>query len=368
MTRRRRRRFALAACVLAFGAVVWTAGHQADRSQPEDASEIARALDDLDARLDALLGGPAPRLTPDPGLYLVGDGGKLERLGESSVAPPSIVVLVHGLDDPGDIWVDLLPALQGAGLHAAVFEYPNDQGVARSADFLRAQLRLLGCAGAGRVDLVCHSMGGLIALDALTRAPEHEPLSLPEVRRLVTVGTPMGGSPWARVRALAEVREHALRWLEGPGWDPRSLLGSLRDGLGEAGADLMPGSPFLESLRARALPEGVHLTVIAGRLTSEERTDTSWLASSWLARRLLGADEAERLADEARRAVESLGDGVVPLDSALGLGAPDTVLLEASHRGLVRRLPGEQRVRAALEGAAQPEPPAIPIILDRLRD
>ncbi|HRQ73303.1 MAG TPA: alpha/beta fold hydrolase [Phycisphaerales bacterium] len=368
MTRPRRRRLALAGCVLAVGAAIWAAGHRSDRAQPEDSSEFVRALDDLDARLDALLGGPAPRLTPEPGLYLVGDGGALERLTATSAVPPAVVVLVHGLDDPGDIWEDLLPALRDAGLRAAVFEYPNDQGVAPSADLLRESLGLLGSAGAGRVDLVCHSMGGLVALDCLTRAPEHESPPPPEVRRLITVGTPMGGSPWARVRALAEVREHALRWLEGPGWDPRSLLGSLRDGLGEAGADLMPGSAFLDSLHARALPDAVRLTVIAGRLTAEERTDTSWLASSWLARRLLGAAEAERLADEARRAVESLGDGVVPLDSALRLDAPDTVLLEASHRGLVRLLSGEQRVRAALEGAAQPEPPAIPIILDRLRD
>ena len=368
MTRQRRRTLALAGCTLALGAVVWTAGRQAEHAQPDNAAEFVRALNELDARLDALLGGPAPRLTPEPGLYLVRPDGSLERLAAQGDAPPSVVVLVHGLDDPGDIWADLLPALRDAGLHPAIFEYPNDQSAARSADLLRESLRLLGAAGAQRVDLVCHSMGGLVALDALTRAPEHESPPLPDVRRLVTVGTPMGGSPWARVRALAEVREHALRWLDAPGWDPRSLLGSLRDGLGEAGADLVPGSPFLESLHARALPDTVRLTVIAGRLTAEERTDTSWLASSWLARRLLDKDEAERLADEARRAIDSLGDGVVPLDSALRLDAPDTVLLEASHRGLVRRLSGEQRVRKALEGASQPEPPAIPVILDRLRE
>jgi len=368
MTRPRRRGLALAGCALAAGLVAWTAARRAHPPQPEDRAAIVRALDDLDARLDALLGGPAPRLTPEPGLYLVREGGSLERLSAESEAPPSVVLLVHGLDDPGDIWADLLPALRDAGLHAAVFEYPNDQATARSADLLRESLRLLGAAGTRRVDLVCHSMGGLVALDCLTRAPEHESPPLPEVRRLITVGTPMGGSPWAKVRAMAEVREHALRWLDAPGWDPRSLLGSLRDGLGEAGADLMPGSPFLESLHARPLPEAPRLTVIAGRLTSEQRTDTAWLASSWLARRLLGQAEARRLADETRRAIDSLGDGVVPLDSALRLDAPDTVLLEASHRGLVRLLPGEQRVREALEGAPQPVPPAIPVILDRLRE
>ena len=46
------------------------------------------------------------------------------------------VVLIHGLDEPGDIWDDLVPALHTAGFDVWEFRYPNDQGVDRSAEYL----------------------------------------------------------------------------------------------------------------------------------------------------------------------------------------------------------------------------------------
>ena len=46
------------------------------------------------------------------------------------------LVLIHGLDEPGDIWDDLAPALTAAGYAVWEYRYPNDQGIDRSADWL----------------------------------------------------------------------------------------------------------------------------------------------------------------------------------------------------------------------------------------
>jgi pimeloyl-ACP methyl ester carboxylesterase len=57
------------------------------------------------------------------------------------------VVLVHGLDDPGEVWQCLAPELIKAKYNVWVMDYPNDQPVVESSllfvDELK-QLRLLG--------------------------------------------------------------------------------------------------------------------------------------------------------------------------------------------------------------------------------
>jgi len=301
--------------------------------------------------------------------------------------PERVVVLVHGLDEPGSIWRDAAPAIHEKGLPVIRFEYPNDQRIERSVDLFLAALRTLCDLGAERVDLVCHSMGGLVARDALTRpvvdrqsvaedggSPQKEggpspaaslpegkgSSALPDIGRLIMVGTPNHGAPLVRLRLVAEAREHLSRWIdfdEASGAHPLAFLG---DGAGEAGDDLKPGSDFLKDLNARPLPGGVRITIIAGALAPTDGGAIADLFESDIARRALG-ERAERLADDARTLASTVGDGVVPLDSARLGGVEDIVVVEANHRSMLKRLAIDR-----LTGDSGEPPPAIPVILDRL--
>ena len=51
--------------------------------------------------------------------------------------------LVHGLDDPGEVWQVLAPELVKHGLDVFLLHYPNDQPVAESAQFFFQELKEL---------------------------------------------------------------------------------------------------------------------------------------------------------------------------------------------------------------------------------
>jgi len=252
-----------------------------------------------------------------------------------------LVVLLHGLDEPGRIWDDAAPAILAAGLPVARFDYPNDQAIAASADLLLGSLAMLGSIGVRSIDAVAHSMGGLVARDALTRFPR--PAGLPRANRLITVGTPNKGSPLARHRWVAEAREQIARWAESPGWTPPGSASSPEE-RGRAGVDLMPGSAFFTDLDARPLPE-VAMTIILGRLLPVPSSPNA----------------------VGRALLDAMGDGVVSVASARLAGVRDVVELKGTHRGLIRSVSPADAVRTkfgrAPKGAV---PPAIPVIVDRL--
>ena len=129
--------------------------------------------------------------------------------GTLAAGPADLVLLIHGIDEVGPIWDNLAPQLAVRGYAVARFDYPNDQGLADSAALLHDELRSLRARGVVRITLIAHSMGGLIARDVLTspdayacRAAGHA--GLPDITRLITVGTPNHGSPLARLRAVLE--------------------------------------------------------------------------------------------------------------------------------------------------------------------
>lgn len=372
------------------------------RGQPE-----APPPDTL-SRLLATLGLEAPaRAAPPRGLSVVepaegaaGPGGipdaaaavaeawRWRSLEAADQLPQRIVLLVHGLDEPGDIFNTLAPRLIEAGHTPVYFEYPNDQGAAESGDELAGALRTLRGRGVQRVDIVAHSMGGLIARDVLTRedlyagaAPPQQAEGLPTVERLIMLGTPNQGSPWARLRVLSELREQAMRFADAPRSD--RLLAFLDDGLGEAGRDLLPGSAYLTELNSRPLPQ-VAMTIVVGRVApgapaaAGGAADDVATAAADALRLLLGpgrraddaAEAAGAAAAEFQRALElveqSIGDGVVPAESALLPGVDDVVYVEANHRGMIRTIRIEQAARGAVGLAQDAEPPAVPVVLERL--
>ena len=281
-------------------------------------------------------------------------------------APARLVVLVHGLDEPGDIWTDLAPAIVAGGDEIARFEYPNDQPVYPSAALFIQHLKAARSAGVEEISIVAHSMGGLVAFDALTRADGYNGDmsgggTLPRVTRLITVGTPWAGSPWNRLQAVSELREQVQRWAEGESWDLRPLLRDAGDVKGRAGEDLGEKSKLVTELEARPTPRGLELTIIAGRIVAPNAADWSWVEESAVLRRVLGREAVEQLVSDIESVGGTLGDGVVPLESALARASDDAVVFEANHRGLIRNTPIDFATGAGTKG-----PPAIPLILERL--
>jgi pimeloyl-ACP methyl ester carboxylesterase len=98
--------------------------------------------------------------------------------------------------------------------------------IARKVESIVAQ------TGVPRVDIVGHSMGGLVGLDYLKRLGGRH-----RVRRLVMLGTPAQGT-WS------------------------ALLGLVTAPLGLASLQLLPGSPFLRELAERPLPPGADVVSV----------------------------------------------------------------------------------------------------------
>ena len=267
------------------------------------------------------------------------------------------VVLVHGLDEPGNIWMNLAPQLHDRGFDVWIMRYPNDQPVVDSASLLLDHLKLLPLAGVQQVALVAHSMGGLVSREMLTSPTlgYQQRVSfaeLPQVVALVMVGTPNHGSELARFRILTEVRDQLLLLVKGE----TNWLGSILDGAGEAKIDLLPGSQFLTALNARPHPQGVNMLVIAG------------VASPWSDQQIDGfidtlhdrhpAAPEETLASLKRSLTSlthNLGDGLVTVDSARLEGVQHRIV-KGNHSSMIRNLTeGSERV-----------PPSVPIIVDFL--
>jgi pimeloyl-ACP methyl ester carboxylesterase len=333
-------------------------------------SRMATLREDLHARLLK----EAKAVEVQRGLHAFVPGGVRDRgswshAGETGPLPERIILLIHGLDEPGGIWTDLAPELAAAGYDVLRFDYRNDDSISASATDLERAMRSMRARGVRRADLVCHSMGGLVARDVLTRPGAyagggrgHE--DLPDVHRLITLGTPNNGSIWAHLAPLADVREHLGRWMSDPA-EPRHLLGFMLDGDNSAGRDLLPGSAYLEELNARPLPEDVRITAIVASMTEIGDEDLACLTEPGIAARVLGPDRAGALAEGVRRASSFLGDGVVCIDSGASVCLEDVVTVRANHRTMVRNFDLVASARRAV-GAEASAPPAIPIILDRL--
>ena len=283
------------------------------------------------------------------------DGHGLRRraaAGADGGSQPPRVLLLHGLDEPGIIWDDLAPALAADGVEVWELRYPNDQGIPRSAAYLAGLWPELPAQPG--VILIGHSMGGLVAREFVS-AWRHPVGRQPRVggapvAGVIMIGTPNHGSPWARLRIWLELREHLA--------DARqrrfSLFAGLRDGLGQAKVDLRPDSAFLRALNARPWPPAVPRAIIGARLL---RPPDEFVAG-------LDAAAAEVRSEELRRRLHAwwnelgthIGDGAVPVASLELAAAPEPVLVDGSHRSMLRRL-----------RAGDPQPPAIEPIIAQVR-
>ena len=150
-----------------------------------------------------------------------------------SAQPP--VLIIHGyLATRGSLHL-LERHLTERGL--IVMSYPlgplNVGDIRDSAGLIARKVEsIVAQTGIARVDIVGHSMGGLVGLDYLKRLGGRH-----RVRRLVMLGTPTQGT-WS------------------------ALLGLVTVPLGLASLQLLPGSPFLRELADRPLPPGAEVVSI----------------------------------------------------------------------------------------------------------
>lgn len=165
---------------------------------PDDVSLPPRAASAAHPLQAAFTGEPprAPASTQHPdgtiALEALGDltqhalarangGGVLLRLAGGDPARPPLV-LVHGLNGSGADVRDIAARFLAQGRPVHVFVYDSEgQSVTRSSTLLAHELtRLRATTGSPRLDLVGHSMGGLVARAALNEldAPGFEAVNL----------------------------------------------------------------------------------------------------------------------------------------------------------------------------------------------
>jgi pimeloyl-ACP methyl ester carboxylesterase len=256
-----------------------------------------------------------------------------------------LAVLIHGLDSDRCDCAPLGELLQSSGQQIAYFSYPGDQPIADSAALLGRCLQRVRSTHPGlRIDIVAHSMGGLVA-----RSYVEGPDYAGGVDRMILVAPPNHGSSWARFRSLLSIQENLYLRRVDPNWHWTWFV---TEGLGEAGNELLPGSEFLMRLDAVPRRAGVRYTIIAGNHSSVSRVEGNCVAqiAGWFPTRTRGWWGFRRcykgLTHVANRyhTETSDGDGPVSLASTRLTGVSDYIVLPADHVSLYMPVDGNPPV------------------------
>ena len=135
------------------------------------------------------------------------------------------VLLVHGFGGTKSSWSLLARTLSARGLTVNAISYtPFGTSVEQLADRLAVEVeRLLSQTGADKINLVGHSLGGVVIAQAIAGGRLSG-----LVDTVVTLGSPFGGSPWANLLPFGAIAR-ALR----------------------------EGSPLLRRLASAPVPDGV---------------------------------------------------------------------------------------------------------------
>src|SRR5215470_5809351 len=130
-------------------------------------------------------------------------GWRPERKNTPRRAVQRTVVLVHGYGGNRSAFLPLAAYLRARGVQQLLgFDYQSSDGIERAArelrDFLKWSVR------GGRIDLVCHSLGGVVARVYLQQLGGAR-----RVDRCITLGTPHRGTYnayWTTSRVGRELR------------------------------------------------------------------------------------------------------------------------------------------------------------------
>jgi pimeloyl-ACP methyl ester carboxylesterase len=244
------------------------------------------------------------------------------------------ILFVHGATGSAQDFRYFIEHLDRTRYQAWIYQYPSGAPLEAMAHLLYWKLLNLQLRyGFTRLDVVAHSMGGLVARRFLL---DHA-AEFPQLDQFVSISSPWGGQ-----------RSAALGVLHSP-----AVIPSWRD--------LQPGGPYLDSLFARPLPSGINYTLLFGHISGEgllrEPSDGTILVSSQLraeaqadASLVMGFDESHagilssaKVVSEVQRVFGSAAGATEPggslhLDVKLPEGGPEPSGISTL---VLRRLDGD---------------------------
>lgn len=252
----------------------------------------------------------------------------LIRVSDSRVGGPP-VVLVHGLDGHVASFAAAATQLGDRGYDVYVLQWSAGQSVPDAAAFLGKELRGLHGKVGEKISLVTTSLGGIIGAWYI----EQDPAYSREVGRLIACCPPFQGAPLAAYHPRSALTS-MMGALASQGLGPLFVF----DGLGDAAADIVPGSPILRTLQKTKRRRGVRYAILAGN--KPLLPDQVLLMAEGLVHQ--GAQNAQgaaldlmkwlgSVAREARAVSGGRGDGVVPLASTELSGVTDREVLSVNH-------------------------------------
>jgi pimeloyl-ACP methyl ester carboxylesterase len=304
---------------------------------PVQPPSAAQRLRRLRLELDGFLSGEGFGL-----FEYIRETASFRRAADASVPADSrAVVCLHGMESKREVYRPLLFRLaedQGAAdTRLFVFQYPNDDSLARSGRALERELQR-AFASTQHTDFVCHSAGGLVfRYYAEARGGDFE--------RAIFLGTPHGGSNLSRLRGLLEAVQFVGDLKLGYDY---ALDTAILDGRGQMTFDLEPDSLFLEYVnRPRENLHRDRYVIHRGRAFTGTRTRLLQMAIDTTrggVARGLGQKEDSLLRKFGLASIDKLalppeiadGDMCVRCDSALLEGVEKVTTHALKHTALPR--------------------------------
>ena len=272
-------------------------------------------------------------LKPTDKSFVTTAGITLDDGWQQSPPTQSLVVCVHGYSSGPGTFSDLRDYLRGNHIITGAFGYDFHQKVEVSAKQLAAACLQINAEDPNRsITLVAHSMGGLVCR-AMLEFPGIDPGN---IKRLITVATPHGGSMWAHCPPLLSARDEN-------GFDMNEVAKMLLGAGDDPGfRDLKPDSAFLSKINALPRNSGVHYTAIIGDkgpLSEQEARDLRDRYAEWKTQsrtvQLFGPKFDPIMSDLAE-VTTGLGDGAVAVCRTEIAGVEDVIRLPFSHSEVLR--------------------------------
>jgi pimeloyl-ACP methyl ester carboxylesterase len=250
------------------------------------------------------------------------------------------VCLIHGVNSSSGGFVHMVRPLEEAGYGLVVYDYPFNRSLELSCrQFARDWAAFRRETGEKQPwAIVAHSMGCLVARDYV-----EGPAYAGDVSTFVMVAPVNQGSHLARTQTLLQLINGLQAVVDRRASDALAHLG---DGLGEAAADMLPGSAFLRALNARPRREGVAHHILAGDVgivpAAARRQIEGQLALARNQGGLLGGlarmagGGAGSLSDRLDEISDGRGDGCVSVARTKLAGVDDHVVMHANHAELIR--------------------------------